>query len=158
MIAAARNPKQGSLVALCGLCGLRIAESLSVRPSHFNFTDLTLSVRGKGDVTRIIPVSDEAWEVLFPAVSQAFITGDNPPIIDFKDRFARSLITKLGERAGLSRRVASHDLRATFATAVYNATLDQRLVQELLGHASGNTTEIYIEVALKSKKAAVNKI
>lgn len=158
MITVARNSEQRALVALCGLCGLRISEALSVCPSNFNFSGLELTVCGKGDVTRIVPVSDGAWEAMRDAVSRAFIEGTDRRILSFKDRFARALITNLGERAHLSRRVASHDLRATFATAVYNKTLDQRLVQQLLGHASGSTTEIYIEVALQSMKAAVNQI
>jgi site-specific recombinase XerD len=44
----------------------------------------------------------------------------------------------------LRRHVSSHDLRATFATAVFDKTLDQKLVQDLLGHAYGSTTELYL--------------
>jgi site-specific recombinase XerD len=65
-------------------------------------------------------------------------------VVGLKDRFARRVITELGVRAKLERHTSSHDLRATFATAVYDHTLDQRVVQELLGHSSGTTTEIYI--------------
>ena len=49
-------------------------------------------------------------------------------------------------RLVLSRRVASHDLRATFATAAYNKSLNLRAVQRLLGHASSAQTEVYTGV------------
>lgn len=154
MIAAASNEQQAALVALCGLCGLRVAEALSVRPSHFDLDEMLLTVHGKGDKRRIVPVSTLAWKVLQRPVTRAYVRGDEP-VVGLKDRFARATITRLGNKARLRRSVASHDLRATFATEVYNKTLDQRLVQELLGHASGVTTEIYIERNREQLKAGV---
>ena len=73
------------------------------------------------------------------------------------DRSARALITRLGERAGLRRAIASHDLRATFATEVYNRTRDMRLVQELLGHSRLSTTQKYTQVSLSDLMATYDK-
>lgn len=143
MIACANNERHAALVALCGLCGLRIAEALAVKPADFDLHTMMLTVYGKGEKARLVPVSNIAWEILQIPVTRAYVNGGGQ-VVDLKDRFARALITRLGERAGLRRHVASHDLRATFATEVYDRTLDQRLVQELLGHASGVTTELYI--------------
>lgn len=144
MVNAATRDSHKALVVLCGMLGLRVAEALYVKPSHFNFEEKSLTVYGKGNKERTVPVSTEAWEILQRPVTRAFCAGDIE-VVGLKDRFARRVITNLAERAKLKRSVASHDLRATFATAVYNKTLDQRLVQELLGHSSGTTTEIYIE-------------
>jgi len=66
------------------------------------------------------------------------------------------MITLLGERAGLSRPIASHDLRATFGTAVFNKTGNLRTAQELLGHSSSATTEIYTGVDLKQMRDGVD--
>jgi site-specific recombinase XerD len=154
MILHSHNERHAALVALCGLCGLRIAEALAVRPSDFDLHEMTLVVRGKGDKQRIVPVSSYAWSVLQLPVTRAFCNGD-VEVVGLKDRFARALITRLAIRAGLKRHVASHDLRATFATAVYDRTQDQRLVQMLLGHASGVTTEIYIGRSFDQFKAGV---
>jgi site-specific recombinase XerD len=143
MIEVCNTTSHASLIALCGLCGLRVSEALQVRPSHFDLQTMELTVRGKGDKERVVPVSKYAWEVLQIAVTKAFCDNDRE-VIGLKDRFARALVTQLGVRAGLKRHVASHDLRATFATAVYDKTLDKRLVQVLLGHASGDTTDVYI--------------
>lgn len=154
LIEAARQENQVALVALCGLCGLRVAEALAVRPSDFDHDNKTLSVRGKGDRTRIVPVSETAWHFLVRPVTRAFIEGDRQ-VVGLKDRFARRVITDLGVRAGLQRHISSHDLRATFATAVYDKTLDLRVTQELLGHASSSTTELYTGITMNKMRGAV---
>lgn len=160
MISFAHRDYHGSFVALCGLVGLRASEALAVTPDCFDLSAMKLTVRGKGDVTRIVPVSPEAWDVLAITVTRSFCSRPNneapyTPIIGLQDRFARRLVTDLGVRAGLQRRISSHDLRATFATAVYDKTKDMRLVQLLLGHASVNTTQLYVDVAEDKLKSAV---
>jgi integrase len=142
MIEVCNDDRHKALVVLCGLLGLRMAEALAVRAEDFNFEEQVLTVRGKGDKVREVPVSSFAWEVIQMAVFRAYC--EQRKVVNLRDRFARALITRLGVRAGLRRHIASHDLRATFATEVYNKTRDQRLVQELLGHASGTQTEVYI--------------
>jgi site-specific recombinase XerD len=154
MILHAHDERHAALIALCGLCGLRIAEALEVRASDFDLHHMTLTVRGKGDKQRIVPVSTYAWDVLQRPVARSFCASDKP-VIGLQDRHARAIVTRLGIKAGLVRHVASHDLRATFATAVYDKTQDQRLVQLLLGHASGSTTEIYIGRTFDQMKAGV---
>lgn len=154
LIDTARNEKQKALVCLCGLCGLRVSEALKVRPSHFDLHDMTLHVYGKGDKERIVPVSQKAWEVLATPVTRAFCDGDRL-VVSLQDRFARRVITELGKRAGLRRQISSHDLRATFATEVHNQTRNIRVVQELLGHSSVRTTEVYTGVALDQMRKAV---
>lgn len=142
-----------ALVALCGLCGTRVAEAVSVMPDDVDFETNTLAIHGKGDKLRHVPISEAAAVLLRPAVESAREAGTN--VVRVRDRAARSMITRLGEKAGLPRRIASHDLRATFATEVYNKTKDLRLVQELMGHASITTTEIYTAVAIKEMREGV---
>lgn len=162
MLAVSVDDRHAALIALCGLCGLRISEALSVRASDFNMETMTLKVRGKGDKERIVPISPEAWNVIAVPVVRAYVSigsnsGDvyDPPIVGLKDRYARSVVTRTAARAGLRRKVASHDLRATFATEVYNKTQDQRLVQMLLGHSSGTTTEVYIGRSFEQMREGV---
>lgn len=143
MILHANQESHVALVALCGLCGCRVSEALAVKPSDFDLNEMTLAVFGKGEKVRIVPVSSLAWEYLQRPVVRAFCDSGRE-VVGLKDRHARAIITRLGVRAGLKRSVASHDLRATFATAVYDKTQDMRLVQILLGHASVSTTEIYV--------------
>jgi site-specific recombinase XerD len=158
LLAVARNERQAAFISLCGFCGLRAGEALSVRVSDFDLTRMILTVRGKGDRTRKVPISQEAWDWLAVPVTRAFCAKSTLPVVNLKDRFARRTVTQLGVKAQLQRPISSHDLRATFATAVYNKTKDQRVVQELLGHATGKQTELYIEVAEETQKKAVEDL
>lgn len=154
LIEIAHQENHKALVALCGLCGCRVAEALSIRHSDFDLQTMMLHIRGKGDKGRWVPVSARAWDILVIPVTRSFIEGDRP-IVGLKDRFARQIISDLGERAGLRRHISSHDLRSTFATEIYNRTLDLRLVQELLGHSSSTTTELYTGVNQAKMREAV---
>ena len=154
MIDVAINCEQKALVALMGFVGLRVHEALSMKVNWLNPRTMQLTVRGKGDKFRVVPVSARAWDAISEAFTKAMV-GDGQ-LIHYEDRSARKAITAMGRKAELSRAVASHDLRATFATEVYDRTLNQRLVQELLGHASGTQTEVYIGVNNSSLAMAVD--
>lgn len=154
LIANAHFDYHAAYLALCGLCGLRSSEALAVSVKDINLTDMVLTVHGKGDRMRLVPVSEEAWDALIMAYSRAFLE-NRPTIVGLKDRAARRMVTTLGKRCGLRRSIASHDLRATFASAVYDRTKDIRLVQELLGHSSIETTQIYTEIAMPKMREAV---
>jgi site-specific recombinase XerD len=153
LVVLAPTERQRALIALCGMCGCRIGEALSIYPSNFNTSEMMLTIRGKGDKTRVVPISKEAWSILEIPIIHAFANGTT--VVNLRDRHARKTITTLGKRAGLRRRISSHDLRATFATEVYNKTLDIRLVQELLGHSNSSITEIYIGINRDKMRAAV---
>jgi site-specific recombinase XerD len=153
LIAAANKDEHRALIALCGFLGCRVAEALTIRPSDFDLNEMMLTIRGKGDKTRIVPVSNQAWQVLAMPVTKAMVEGRE--VVGCKDRFARRIITDLGVKAGLRRHISSHDLRATFATAIYDKTLDIRVTQELLGHSSSQTTELYTNVTLDTMRKAV---
>lgn len=155
MLRQATSHDYAALVSLCGYVGLRVGEALTIKYTDFDLHTMMLTVRGKGDKTRIVPVSPRAWEYLTHSYIAA-MSRDTMELCDFEDRAARKAITVMGKRAGLSRAVSSHDLRATFATTVFNHTGNQRVVQELLGHAQGTTTEIYIGVVVKQMVQAVD--
>lgn len=157
MLLYCKTEQQRALVALLGFHGLRIAEALSVRPSSFDLIEMELTVRGKGDKTRVVPVSREAWVVLAAPYTRAVCDGD-APIISLKDRAARNCIKSIGKRARLRREIASHDLRATFATAAHDQTKDMRVVQELLGHSNINTTQGYVGTSRSKLRNAVESL
>ena len=154
MCEAARKAPHAALVALGGLVGCRVAESLSIRPMDIDLHDMMVTIRGKGDKTRVVPVSRTAWTYLAPVCVERFAL-QTESLLPYGDRFARQLITDLGVRAKLRRAVSSHDLRATFATHVFDTTNNIRLTQELLGHASVTTTEAYTLVERRAMRSAV---
>jgi site-specific recombinase XerD len=143
-----------ALVAQCGLLGMRVGEATNSKPSDFDTREMLLTVRGKGDKTRVLPIDRKAWEYLAIPVLQAQLD-NNRLVVGLPDRYARSLITKLGVRADLQRPISSHDLRSTFATHVYHETKDIRVVQMLLGHSDSKTTEGYIDRDMQIMREAM---
>lgn len=155
MIAATDSEDMKVVVALCGFAGLRIHEALSVQPRNVHLRTRELTIRGKGDKTRTVPMSDELIEVIIGTVVKRL---EEPRLVVMADRVARERITRLARRAGLIGQVSSHHLRATFATQLMEDTHDLRLVQELLGHASSKTTEGYTLVTSERQREAVNNL
>lgn len=145
MCEAAPSLSHRALFALQGLMGLRVSEALDIEPKHFDLDHMTLTVRGKGDKTRVVPISQTAWRYLDAAHAAARVAGGR--LVPLSDRGARMAVTRTGETLGFSRPISSHDLRATCATALFNKTGNIRAAQELLGHASITTTEVYTGVS-----------
>lgn len=155
MIQSCETDDHRALIALCGLVGTRISEAREVLPTSFDYAARKIRIYGKGGRERIVPISQAAWDILLPIAVNCMME-PGKPLVRMGDRSAREVITRIGARAGVSRRVSSHDLRATFATAAYRNTKDIRAVQMLLGHASSTQTEVYIEVDDHSMAQAAN--
>lgn len=155
MISVARNPEQAAIISLTGLAGCRISEARAARPSWFNVHDMTLRVRGKGDKSRVVPLSTDAWAALSEAFVEAKLRGEDSFLVNYSDRPARKVVTALGRKAELSRPVSSHDMRHTFASLVFDKTRNIRVTQELLGHGNSSTTEIYTGVSEAAMREAV---
>lgn len=156
MIETSRNGVHRCLLALNGLLGLRVAEAIEVRPEHFDLIEMTLSIRGKGDKTRVIPVSTRAWEYIRDQYTYCTQVAPGQRLVPYSNRGARKMVTTRARRAGLSRPVASHDMRATTLTAAYNKSHDIRAVQELAGHADIKTTQVYTGVTMAAMREAVD--
>ena len=153
LLGVAANPEQEALVGACGFIGLRIEEARSFHVSWLDVQTMMLRVRGKGDKERIVPVSSRAWSAIASAYVEA-MSGDGY-LIHYQDRSARKAITSMGRKAGLRRDISSHDLRATYATIMSENGVPIRVIQELLGHANVNTTQIYTGVGEEALKEAV---
>ena len=158
MIKRTRNPRHKALCALTGLMGLRVEEAINVCPSHFDMSNMTLKVRGKGDKTRIVPVTPAAWSYLSKATTVAMKAGVDSPLVPLTNRGARAAITRHARNAGLSRHVSSHDMRATFLTRAYEKSHDIRAVQELAGHADVRQTQVYTGVTMAGMRAAAEVV
>lgn len=150
MVAIAHSLEHQALIGLCGFAGLRVEEARTIPTSKVDLDDLLLHVLGKGDKERSVPISEECLHSIVGVL--AFKQGGYP-LVGLSDSAARHAISVIGYRA-LGHPVASHDLRMTFGTEV-NDRFGVRIAQELLGHASVNTTEGYTKVTLDSMRAAV---
>ncbi len=152
LIETATDWRLKTLVGLCGLAGLRISEALSMTRENIDFRENLLVVRGKGDKERTVPFGEHLSDILMEAVMRSM---GQPVLVEMGDRLARRTITRLGKRAKLKREIASHQLRATFATHLLDEGVDIRTIQELLGHANVTTTQGYTAVTLNKMRDAV---
>lgn len=140
------------VVSLCGGLGLRIGEACGLPASALKVHAKRIRIVGKGDHVRTLPVNDGIWGLL---LSRAIVLdfNDEPMVTTDKDRARRS-ITRLGREARLSVSVASHMLRATFATDLYRRSKDILLVMKYLGHKDPATTMKYLGVDLDEMRGA----
>ena len=144
-------------IALCGFAGLRVSEARELMLGDIAFMgDQEITVRGKGGKVRYVPIAPELLSILHTHVTTTISPWEATTLlIDMTDRGIRAAITRAGEVAGIPRPVASHDLRMTFGTVVYEKTQDLRVVQELLGHEDPKTTARYTGITEARKREAV---
>ncbi len=143
--------------------GCRVGEIAAVKWGDIDFARGGLIVRGKGGKDRLVILGSKAIEALHSlrrAVSarRANLAGDDSPVF-LSDRFGK-IYPRFVERrmkrylaeAGLSSSLTPHKLRHSFATHLLDAGADLRSVQEMLGHASLSTTQIYTHVSVERLK------
>jgi len=131
--------------------GLRLAELASLSLIDLDLAEGMVTVTGKGNKTRILPVGSKAQEALVAwlAARRGMLRGEEEAL--FLSRLgtrlsARSIQQRLrdwSKRLGMSSKVHPHQLRHSFATHMLESSGDLRAVQELLGHADIGTTQIY---------------
>ncbi|PZP44158.1 MAG: site-specific tyrosine recombinase XerD [Pseudopedobacter saltans] len=134
--------------------GLRVSEVVNLKVSNLYFEEGFIRVIGKGDKERLIPIGSEA--IKYIQIYMETIRRHMPIVKGFEDflflnRFGKSLsrimifniIKLLAKDAGIKKKVSPHTLRHSFATHLVEGGADLRAVQEMLGHESITTTEIY---------------
>lgn len=147
--------------------GLRVSELVGMNDRDMNPDEGLVRIRGKGRRERLAPLGSFALEALatWRTVRQVDSREDasNPPV--FVNRFGRRLTTRSVGRmlekylreTGLDQRTSPHTLRHSFATHLLDQGADIRSVQELLGHKSLLTTQIYTHVSTASLRAVYEK-
>ena len=131
--------------------GLRLSELTSLKPEDLDFADGTVRVTGKGAKTRVVPLGRVAAEVLrrWLEVRAGLTRPDQRALFLNRQGGAigpRSIQARLKtwcRRQGINANVHPHALRHSFASHVLQSSGDLRAVQEMLGHASISTTQVY---------------
>lgn len=134
-------------------CGLRVSELINLKISNSYLNKGFIRVIGKGDKERLVPISNKAIKEIknyFPYRNQLKIDRSAEDIL-FLNRRGKQLtrvmvftiIRKLALKANLKKKVSPHTLRHSFATHLIDGGADLRAIQEMLGHESILTTEIY---------------
>lgn len=130
-------------------CGLRVSEAAALQISHVYFDDGFVRIVGKGDKERIVPIGQMALDAIRNYLSARPTGFDNDTL--FLNRFGRqmsrvalfNMIKKQALMAGITKTISPHSLRHSFATHLVENGADLRQVQQMLGHESILTTEIY---------------
>ncbi|WP_419153517.1 tyrosine recombinase XerC [Weissella viridescens] len=141
--------------------GMRVSELAGLELSMIDQRAKIITVTGKGNKTRIVPYGQYAQRALEHYLSdgrlQLMQADSNPNHLLFNQR-GKPLATggieyvlkKLGKQAGLTQNISAHMFRHTYATDLLNNGADLRTVQQLLGHSSLSTTQIYTHVTTQS--------
>lgn len=135
-------------------CGLRVSELISLKLTNLNIEEGFVSVIGKGNKERLVPIGKSAIKLI-----QNYVTNHRNHITIKKNSEDMIFISKRGtpitrqmvfyvlkdlaERAGIKKQLSPHTFRHSFATHLVEGGADLRAVQEMLGHESITTTEIY---------------
>lgn len=148
-------------------CGLRVSELISLKIGDLFFDDGFIRVTGKGDKQRLVPVSDTARGNIELWLQQRRLMTPDPKSADivFLNRSGRKLtrvmvfkiVKSATLAAGIAKEVSPHTLRHSFATHLLEGGASIRQVQELLGHQSILTTEIYTHLDRSRLRQSIEK-
>jgi integrase/recombinase XerC len=146
------HARDAAVLALLYGCGLRISEALGIRRGDFDGRD-ALTVTGKGRKQRMVPLIAPVAKLIFDYVALCpfELPADGPLFIGAKGgplspRLVQLAMARLRGALGLDAAATPHALRHSFATHLLARGGDLRAIQELLGHASLSTTQIYTAV------------
>ena len=141
------------IVLLFYACGLRLAELVGIDRDDFSADFSSLRIRGKGDKERIVPILEFVREKILHYIGlierqNICISSEKALFLTHKGkRISRTAVYRTVQeeldRAGVQGKKSPHVLRHTFATHLLNAGADMREIQELLGHASLQATQVY---------------
>jgi len=149
-------------------CGLRVTEMIELKISDLFFEEGFIRVIGKGNKQRFVPVNDHIIKII-DAYRNLIRTGISVQK-DYEDtlflnrrgsQISRNMVfmilKELVKKAGIKKRVSPHTLRHSFATHLLENGADLRAIQQMLGHESITTTEIYVHVDRSHLKQVMNK-
>lgn len=149
-------------------CGLRVSELTGLKLSDLYFDEDFIKVSGKGDKQRLVPIADHTKKYIdlyrkHVRTHQKVQAGHED--ILFLNRNGKQLsramifevIKRLAERIGLKKKIGPHTFRHSFATHLLEGGADLRAIQQMLGHESITTTEVYVHVDRSHLKEVIIK-
>ena len=154
-LSKAEGHRNKAIIETLYSCGLRVSELVSLRITDIHYSEGFVTVTGKGDKQRLVPIGSKALKEI-----DIYRADRNrlPVVLDqnilFLNRRGRRLtramiftiIKELAAKAGIRKKISPHTFRHSFATHMIEAGADLRAVQEMLGHESILTTEIYTHI------------
>jgi integrase/recombinase XerD len=148
------NTKHKLLLWIIYSCGLRRSEVTNIRLTDIDRVRNIIHIReGKGGVDRIVPVSEKVWHKIdeyMESYNPRMYLFEGPSGGRYSSESVYSVFRTAMKKAGIKKEVGVHSLRHSYATHLHENGLDIRYIQELLGHKSTRTTEIYTHVSRRN--------
>ncbi|MFQ5471502.1 MAG: site-specific tyrosine recombinase/integron integrase [Dehalococcoidia bacterium] len=155
-----------AILELTYAAGVRLSEIVGLNVHHVDFDERSILVRGKGNKERIVLFGDPA-----DAAIRRYLSDVRPTLAQPQEealfvnrngtrlsgRSVQQIVRKHALKAGLDQRVFPHLLRHSFATHLLDGGAELRVVQELLGHASASTTQIYTHVTEERQRETMEQ-
>ncbi len=145
-----------AMLELLYATGMRVSEMLSLSVHNIDWQERVVLIHGKGRKQRIVPMADIAFNYVekYRLESRPYFKKHNDTDILFLNRFSNQMsrmgfwkiVQESAKKAGLRVHISPHTFRHSFATHLLEAGANLRIVQELLGHSSLNTTQIYTNI------------
>jgi len=154
---AGANPRDYAILQVFLQTGIRVSELANLRLEDIDFMKPAITVRGKGSVEREIALEKKGIHVLksYLAVrpesfaKRVFLNYMGEPI---SERGIRKLVVKYRKEAGITKKASCHTLRHTFATCKAEKGVPAYQLQQWLGHANLNTTQIYVHLGKQNAR------
>ncbi len=149
------------ILSLLYSTGLRISELVKLNKKDIDFDERTIRVRGKGDKDRIVLFDEKTKDLITnyienenPDSEYLFINKNGRKLTP---RYVQLMIKRYAKEAGIEKKVTPHVLRHSFATHLLKNGVDIRVIQQLLGHSSLSTTQIYTNVDMDTIKTVYDQ-
>jgi integrase/recombinase XerD len=155
IITAPTNLKHKTMLSLIYSCGLRCGELLALQPHHIDSKrNIVLLKNSKGKKDRIVPLSLKILELLREYYKvykpKTYLFEGQEVGNPYSNKSLQSVLKQSLTKAGIKKPITLHWLRHSYATHLLESGTDLRYIQELLGHNSSKTTEIYTHVSTKN--------
>jgi integrase/recombinase XerD len=155
ILESTNNVKHKAMLSLIYACGLRCGELLHLKPVDIDSKrNIVLIKNSKGKKDRIVPLSGRILELLreyyISNKPKVYLFEGQQPGAMYSDRSLQLVLKQALVHANINKPVTLHWLRHSYATHLLESGTDLRYIQELLGHNSSKTTEIYTHVSTKS--------
>jgi integrase/recombinase XerC len=154
---AGGNPRDYAILQVFLQTGIRVSELAGLRLTDIDLIKPAITVRGKGSVEREISLEKRGVQALKNYLAVRPETLSDILFLNYKgepisDRGIRKMVVKYRKNAGITKRASCHSLRHTFATYKAEKGVSAYQLQQWLGHANLNTTQIYVHLGKQNAK------
>ena len=165
----AEGQRNRAIIETLYSCGLRVSELINLKLTNLFFEDGYIKVQGKGNKERLVPINNKAIDeiIKYRQKERNFlkkIASGSENILFLNRRGGKlsrvmifTIIKRLAQKADIKKKISPHTFRHSFATHLIEGGADLRAVQEMLGHESILTTEIYTHLDQEYLRSTINR-